>query len=267
MLGPKPKKPVEDRPLVSMLIAGTKRKIQDLMVSGRAASEDSHLSPKRKKICCADSAGTKAKNVNSQSEATGDRLRREAAEHSRQIASRENRAMKRSTSVTGSRRPHSAHVRTQLPSIRSTRVTTVSFKRKASKVGGLKAISQPVRSHVVAQYTKLASPGNDSRKSGGRPTTPNVLDPNLEEDVSLNITPASLRSASRKLGRSNPTLRRPSPNESASSRTRDLGMYTMNGLKAQRRNSTTPDDNPSAGLGADKLISVSSTRLRSTRGR
>jgi palmitoyltransferase ZDHHC9/14/18 len=235
VLGPKPKKPIEDRPLVPTLIAGTKRKVQDLMAAGRAASEDSHLSPKRRKICFEDSATTKAKNANSQSEAAGDRLRREAAEHSRQIASRQNRAMNRSKSVIGSRRPRSTHVRTQLPSIRSTRLTTVSFKRKGPKASGLKAISQPVRSHVVAQYPKMASPGTDSRASGGRPTTPKVLDSDQEEDVSLNITPASLRSASRKFGQSSLTLRKRSPTGSGSNRTRNLGMYTVSESKVQRR--------------------------------
>lgn len=118
-----------------------------------------------------------------------ERAGRVAAEHSRQIASRETRALKRSTPA-GSRAP----LRRKVPLKRSTRITKVSFQPKKSKEGALKSIKQGLRGGSRPTSYLL-----------DRPMTP--MQNESDEDCSPNITPASLRSASRKLETTTPASR------------------------------------------------------------
>lgn len=200
VLGPKPKKPVEDRSIASTIIAGTKRKFQDIMGSVRAKSEDNHASPKKRRVHIGNSAITKMKIADVVSEVARERAEREAAEHSRQIASRQNRALKRSTPIANARR---SHLRKGASSIRSTRITTVSFPRRVPKVGALKSVKQPLRG--ASQQVKSVLDSSRKSRSLDRPSTPTQSE--SEDDHSPNITPASLRSASRKSGPSTPASR------------------------------------------------------------
>ncbi|KAH8698143.1 hypothetical protein GQ44DRAFT_694189 [Phaeosphaeriaceae sp. PMI808] len=201
VLGPKPKKTVDDRSIATTIIAGTKRKLNDIMGSMRSKSTDRQMSPKKRKL---DTVLAKTKNSNVQSEAARERAEKEAAEHSRQIASRQTRALKRSTPATHSRRLQSKHLRNHLPTVKSTRVTTVSFQRKVPKPGALKAIRKPLRPHAMPRSPKSAI-DNKTLQYRGRPSTPiHSLPSDTEEDASPNITPASLRSASKKLRLADP---------------------------------------------------------------
>ncbi|KAH7079241.1 hypothetical protein BKA63DRAFT_438980 [Paraphoma chrysanthemicola] len=196
VLGPKPKKPIEA--LASALLTGTKRKFSEIMTSVRAKSEE-QMSPKKRKLYTGTSAVTKARNANVQSAVARERAEREAAEHSRQIASRQTRALKRST-VVSARRGNAKHLRNRLPTIKSTRTTTVSFQRKVQKPGALKAVKQPLHSRVPAQQTKAATKRTSRPSAQKLPATPTKRSyaADSDDDSSPNITPASLRSASRK---------------------------------------------------------------------
>ncbi|KAF2131957.1 SET domain-containing protein [Dothidotthia symphoricarpi CBS 119687] len=199
VLGPKPKKLVEERSMASAFIAGTKRKIQDVLGSGRSTSESYGNSPKRLKSYTGNSATTKAKNASAQSEAARERSEKEAVEHSRQIASRENRAMKRSVPPSGSRRSQSAFQRKSDLSFKSTRLTTVSFQRKVSKPGALRGATTSTRMHAALRRPTLALKGKKGIRPYKRPITPiksSFASVDSEDDASPNITPASLRSAS-----------------------------------------------------------------------
>jgi palmitoyltransferase ZDHHC9/14/18 len=211
VLGPKPKKPVEDRSLTSSIIAGTKRKLQDIVSSVRAKPEDSQKSPKKRKLSTTQSAPASSKGTGAQSGTARARAEQEAAEHSRQIASRQTRALKRSTPASNSRRIQSKLVRSNLPTIKSTRITTVSFKRKVPKSGALKAVKQPSHLRAVTRPTKAAPGGGRKPRLLGRPTTPTrsslEQQSDSEDDGSPNITPASLRSASKKSGLVSPAVR------------------------------------------------------------
>ncbi|KAH7405785.1 hypothetical protein DE146DRAFT_609129 [Phaeosphaeria sp. MPI-PUGE-AT-0046c] len=200
VLGPKPKKPVEDRSLASTIIAGTKRKLQDLMGSVRPKSE-AQRSPKKRKILTGTSVTTKVQNASIQSEAARERADREAAEHSRQIASRLNRALKRSTPSTTSRRGQNK--RSLI--VKSTRTATVRMP------GALKVVKHTARARALAGITKKAAPQTFKRtNSRNAPSTPRKsfrdVQPESEDDDSPNITPASLRSATRKSGLNSPAV-------------------------------------------------------------
>lgn len=210
VLGPKPKKPVEDKSIASTIIAGTKRKFQDIMGSVRAKSEDSPLSPKKRKLLAGSTALSKVKHAVDDTEVARERAEKEAAEHSRQIASRQNRALKRSTPVTSTRRAGANYLRKTLPSIKSTRITTVSFQRKVPKVGALKPVKQPAHLRGISRPTKAALGASKKARSQARPTTPTKKSRDVVSDSdedSVNITPASLRSASRKSANASPAVR------------------------------------------------------------
>jgi palmitoyltransferase ZDHHC9/14/18 len=97
VLGPKPKKPLET--FTSAFIAGSKRKFHEIVDSVRAKSEE-QMSPKKRKMDIGTAATTKARNADVKSEAAREQAERDAAEHSRQIASRQTRALKASDSST-----------------------------------------------------------------------------------------------------------------------------------------------------------------------
>jgi palmitoyltransferase ZDHHC9/14/18 len=250
VLGPKPKKPVEDRSITSTIIAGTKRKFQDIMGSVRVKSEDNQNSPKKRKLHIGKSATVKVKNADVQSEVARERAEREAAEHSRQITSRQNRALKRSTPTANARR---THLRKGLPSIRSTRITTVSFPRKMPKVGALKSVKQSSRG--ASRQVKSVFGGSGRSHSSERPSTPTQSDSG--ENDSPNITPASLRSASRKSGSTTPAsrgrLRRvESSAKSKPGQLRSLRACSTGGLRSQR---IASKDEPEKSSAATEIVS------------
>ena len=207
MLGPKPKKPIEEKSFSSALISGTKRKLQSLFGSSKAGSDSRTNSPKKRKVDMEPSLSTKAKNAVAQSKAALARAEREASEHSRQIESRGNRAMKRSTGLVP-RRARSAAGGTKATAVKVTKHTTVTFKRKALKPlakGGAKKTSN-VR--IAVKGKTLAGGGRKGVQALKRPSTPvreSSADESASEGESPNITPASLRGASGRSTHFSPT--------------------------------------------------------------
>ncbi|KAL5117655.1 hypothetical protein ACEQ8H_004403 [Pleosporales sp. CAS-2024a] len=188
VLGPKPKKPVEDKSLASTIITGTKRKLQTLLGSVRAKSEDGRASPKKRKLSAVNSVGAKSKLADQELEMERQRADKDAAERSRQVTSRQNRALKRSVPAVGR-----GALGSKVQMMRSTRITQVSFKSRVAKPGALKSVKAASRNAPRKMKSAMAS----SRTSRllGRPRTPtqSVSD----DEQSPNITPASLRSAAR----------------------------------------------------------------------
>ncbi|CAN9329512.1 unnamed protein product [Alternaria alternata] len=194
VLGPKPKKPIEEKSIASALIAGTKRKLQDLLGSRRSGSESTQSSPKKRRMLLGNSVSTKAKNALARSESARERAEREANELSRQNASRENRALKRSSSGNIDKRTRSTNSRAVQPStVIHTRRTTVTYQRKVSRPGALKKV-KPSRLQSTLKNRKALRSQRPSTPT--RDTDTDMLE--SEEDASPNIPPASLRSATRK---------------------------------------------------------------------
>ncbi|KAG9187810.1 palmitoyltransferase ZDHHC9/14/18 [Alternaria panax] len=203
VLGPKPKKPIEEKSIASTFIAGTKRKLQDLLGPRRSGSESSQSSPKKRRMLIGNSASVKAKNAFAQSESARERAEREANELSRQNASRENRALKRLNSGSLDKRTRSANEQTaQLSSVTYTQRTIVSFQRKVSRPGALKKVGKPSRLQSTLNNRKALRSHRPSTPT--RETSTEV--PGWEEDISPNITPASLRSATKKSPLTSPIL-------------------------------------------------------------
>jgi palmitoyltransferase ZDHHC9/14/18 len=152
----------------------------------------------------------KGKNTNVKSEATHGRASKEAAEHFRQIVSRQHRALKRSTPETAPRHSRSYLSRKQPPLTKSTRVTTVGFARNLRRLGTSKVIKRSIHTQVVPQHRNVVGRGKGGLQVGLRPRTPtqSSSDPSSdsEEDASPNITPASLRSASKRSTHTSPTM-------------------------------------------------------------
>ena len=254
---------------------GTKRKLQSLLGTKRSASESNQNSPKKRKILAVQAPSAKAKNRNAQSRAAQERAEDEAAKHSQQIASREDRAMKRS-SVTVSKRSRTTAVRqTKLPSVKSTRLTTVSFQRKATKPGALKPVGKSSR--VQTAIGRTAASGATKRKGippTKRPSTPTSssgADESESDHDSPNITPAALRSASRKM-LSHPQSASKLAGKTASRFDMDQDqMSPVTAADTSRLNRKNPSSAPrvmhTTGAGVKKTYHSAQSRSRSTRGR
>lgn len=208
MLGPKPKhQPNQEKSLASSLLAGTKRKLQEVFGSGTGSNSAPNSPKKRKLATIGSSAMTKAKNALAESTAARQKADQEAADHAAQIASRKDRALRRSTSMTFSSRRSKLlrkATRHSMPALSQTRKTTVNFKRRTpkalSKPGALKPIrkstgstSLPKRNAPVLKGKKRGLSASKTPKTPVRSPTPESSD-----DESPNITPASLRSAAKK---------------------------------------------------------------------
>jgi palmitoyltransferase ZDHHC9/14/18 len=196
--------------MASALITGTKRKLQDLLGSRRSGSESSQSSPKKRRTVVGNLATAKAKNASARAESARERAEREANELSRQNASRENRALKRSNSGTMDKRTRSANPSTTKQFIvKSTRRTTVSFQ-KVSKPSALNKDKKPSRLQSNLRGTSSTLNNRKTLRSQ-RPSTPDretsTEVPDSEDDASPNITPASLRSATRKSPLASPLSR------------------------------------------------------------
>lgn len=199
VLGPKPKKPAnhEERSLPSALLAGAKRKLQDVFGGGRG-SVSAPNSPKKRMMVT--SAMTKARNALAQNAAARERAERDAAAHAAQIASRESRAMQRHRALATSKRGRLLHKASTAakPTVR-TKKTVINLKRKvtvpkaAAKPGALKPVkNMPSK---TAKGPRLQKPSKTtSLLSRRRSATPE----SSSEGESPNITPASLRSANKK---------------------------------------------------------------------
>jgi palmitoyltransferase ZDHHC9/14/18 len=277
VLGPKPKKPVEERSIASALIAGAKRKLHDFLGSGRAWSESNAGSPKKRKVNTGNAVTTKAKNSNAATRAAREQAEVEAAEHSRQIASREDRAMKRGTSMKVSKRLRPGVVRrTVQGTLKSTRTTTVSLQRKVVKPGALKAVNKSARTQVAPRRASAAPNGRRGLAPSKRPSTPesesHLEDDDSDEDASPNITPASLRSAS-KDGRkrifnfdsdSQATPPRSTANRGGSRRA-DTSVYKAR--SAPQKSAPASRGLHSTGAGVSKAYHPAQSRARTMRGR
>lgn len=276
VLGPKPKKPIEEKSVTSVLIAGTKRKVQSLFGASRAGSESTPTSPKKRKVCIGDSVTAKTKNAIMESQAARERAEKEANEHWRQIASRENRAIKRSITGTGSRRARSNFVRShKSSSVKFTRHTTVSFKHNLPKPGTLKAVKKPTVLHSARARNTSALRTQKDPQASKRLSTPiqcsNAEGSHSEEETSPNITPASLRSASAKSSQLSPVNRKQMGRKESSGpgleRDRAVGALALGIPKLRHRDSSSaPRSIHKAGAGVKKLYHPAQSRSRSTRG-
>jgi palmitoyltransferase ZDHHC9/14/18 len=210
VLGPKPKKPIEEKSVASALISGTKRKLQDLLGPGRAKSESSQSSPKKRKMLSGEPITVKNRNTSLKSGSARDGAERDATELSRQIASREDRALKRSTSQTAGKPARSTKAQAAKTSaVRVTRHTTVNFQRRVPRPGAMKMVKMSSSIHSDLRRSKPTL-NKKGLRSCQRPRTPmreaDTAVSDSEESASPNITPASLRSASRKLNHISPSL-------------------------------------------------------------
>lgn len=202
MLGPKPKQQPQN--LASTLIAGTKRKLQEVFGAAQGPRSAPNSPKKRKLTAIATSTLTKAKNAIAEKAAVREKAEKEAADHAAQLASREDRALRRSASMTlSSRRSKILRKasRRSLPVLKTTRKTTVSLKHSTPKAGALKPVNKPSR---LAALVKRNAQLVKGRKRGLPPSTKIPRTPKARavfesesEDDSPNITPASLRSAAR----------------------------------------------------------------------
>lgn len=256
------------------MIAGTKRKLQSLLGAKRAKSESNPNSPKKRKILAGHAPSAKAKNASARSKAAHDRAEDDAAKLSQQIASREDRALKRSA-VSVSKRSRTTTLRqTKLPSVKSTRLTTVSFQRKATKPGALKPISKTSRVQAALGRNISSGTGRKGIPPQKRPSTPTSssgTDEPDSEDESPNITPASLRSASKKMLSHPPST----SNSAAKSTSRfDMDHDEMSPVSAtskSRLNRRIPASAPrglhQTGAGVKKTYHPAQSRSRSMRGR
>lgn len=273
VLGPKPKKPVEERSIASAFIAGTKRKLQDFLGSARARSESTADSPKKRRVL---PANPKGRSHDSTAKAAREQAEINAAEHSRQIASREDRALKRSSALTVSKklRP-TALRRTVNGSLKSTRTTTVNLQRKVAKPGALKAVSQATRLNATSRRNNSAVTGRKGLLPSRRPSTPSSASDaesdGSDEDASPNITPASLRSASkdgRKRGLNFDSDSQASPPQSSLQRNGMTRATVANGLRSTRKKLIAPSRGlHDTGSAIKKPYHPAQSRPRTMRGR
>ncbi|KAF2856561.1 hypothetical protein T440DRAFT_494398 [Plenodomus tracheiphilus IPT5] len=269
VLGPKPKKPIEEKSMVSVSLAGSKRKFSELTRVGKTGSRSSQSSPKKRKLDTTNSVTMKAQNAVIRSEVARERAERYASEHSRQIASRESRALLRSASETAAHRVRSAN----LPKIKTSTVRSkVSLIRRVPKAGGLK-FGKKTSSHQSSSVITTASLNLRKGRSGAlRPSTPTratvAESSNSSEEASPNITPASLRSASKKSARHNSISMSRSreqgqgacPKEDAS-----WSVLAKSGTRAEKADATVGIPRFAASIGSTKPSAIS--RTRGARGR
>jgi palmitoyltransferase ZDHHC9/14/18 len=209
VLGPKPKKPAnhEERSLPSALLAGAKRKLQDVFGGGRGSASAPN-SPKKRLVVT--SAMTKARNALAQNEAARERAAREAEAHAAMIASREVRAMQRQRALATSKRGRLLHKASTAakPTVRTSKKTVINLKRKvtASTTAPKRGALKPVRSlpGTAAKGSRLQKP---SKATLLVPRHRSVTPESSSEDESPNITPASLRSANKKATQSQKTIK------------------------------------------------------------
>ncbi|UPX13975.1 uncharacterized protein EKO05_0004468 [Ascochyta rabiei] len=276
VLGPKPKKLVEEKSIASALIAGTKRKLQDFLGSSRAKSESHAGSPKKRRVHIGNSGTTRVKKSDVVSKAARERAEVDAAEHSRQIASREDRALKRSSTLTISRRSRPTVLRhTTKGSLKSTRHTTVSLQRKVVRPGALKAVSKPSRMQAALRRTNAAVTGRKGLAPSRRPSTPisgsDAEDYDSDDDTSPNITPASLRSASK--GGKKPAFNSASdsqatpPRRNAKQREATHATAIDTSKSTRRKITSTSRSMHDTGAGVKKPFYPAQRRPRTMRGR
>jgi hypothetical protein len=228
-------------------LAGTKRKLGEFFGSGSSSSSAPNSPKKRKLTGERNIADIKARNAEAQSTAAQLRAKQEANDRAAQIASRKDRAMQRSAAISLSKRSRIAHkiTRHSLPVHKMSRKTTFNFQRRAPK-----AISKPAVAKRVTEVKTRTSPtkriSSESKSKGPKTPVKDLApdlesDPGSESDSSPNITPASLRSATRKLAASAPG--------SSSSRSAPL-KYTQTKLSFQ------PSKSDSASRSRDSIAIV-----------
>ncbi|KAH6620152.1 hypothetical protein C7974DRAFT_399004 [Boeremia exigua] len=273
VLGPKPKKPVEERSIASALIAGTKRKLQDFLGSARARSESTADSPRKRKMI---TGFPKARTQDDATRVAREQAEIDAAEHSRQIASRENRAMKRSSALAVPKRLRPVVMRrTANGSLKSTRTTTVNLQRKVTKPGALKAVNKSTRMYTTSRRASAAVSGRRGVPPSKRPSTPTpdseVEEDESDEDASPNITPASLRSASkdgRKRVLNFESDSQPSPPRSNTKRGEAARATVTNRLRStQQKLAVNPRSLHDTGAGVKNSYHPAQNRQRTVRGR
>lgn len=199
--------------MASSILAGTKRKVAEFFGADSASTSAPNSPKKRKFSYMANVAETKKQNALAEDNAAREKAEKKAVEEAAQQASRENRAMRRSSTMSISA-SHSKSLpkssRHSLPAATTSHKTTVDVKHGAPP-GTLKPVSKFNRISTILRG-KPPVPKAIKRQlpSGAKdpaPAEPSLSrSPSLESDNSPNITPASLRSASRKTQLTQTTL-------------------------------------------------------------
>ncbi|KAH9868240.1 hypothetical protein J1614_007312 [Plenodomus biglobosus] len=234
VLGPKPKKPVEEKSIIPVSLAGGKRKFSEITRVGKSGSRSSQSSPKKRKLNTTSTVTSKAKNASIRSEAARERAEKDASEHSRQVASRESRALMRSASESAVHHARSA----KLPKIKTSIVRSkVSFLRRAPKAGISKSVQKLSTQHSSSLGRVSSLNTRNGRRAPQRPSTPtrttDVNSSTSGDEASPNITPASLRSASKKFAQSSPMhTSRPRGQSTRQNESSTTRVVTKSGTKA-----------------------------------
>lgn len=193
------------------------------MFGSGSGSNSAHSSPKKRKLNgMAHAALTKKENALARNAAAQKKAEQDAAEQAAQKASRENRALRRSSSMTlTARRSKTLHKTTRhsLPSLLSKRQGAVTATQRTPKalarplqhkatVGSLgKRVVAGKVSKLVGTKSSVLKRNVAARKGKGAaelmtplrsPSLDDDVEMQEEEDETINITPASLRSAKRK---------------------------------------------------------------------
>jgi palmitoyltransferase ZDHHC9/14/18 len=198
------------------LLAGTKRKIS--AVFGGVGANDDSMSPKKRKLTAMQTAAiTKAQNAVAAEKAAREKAEKDAAELDAQRDSRENRAMKRLVSEQMSAKAKKVmrkgtRVSMPITKTKSTKYATVSVRRKSmpaptsskptAKVSRLTSLKEIVKRGTRLPKIRKVEPMSSSKKTRkplARSATPEEVDSEKGEEESPNITPASLRSAAKKM--------------------------------------------------------------------
>ncbi|KAF2654165.1 hypothetical protein K491DRAFT_601390 [Lophiostoma macrostomum CBS 122681] len=204
VLGPKPKhQQPQKESLATTIVAGAKRKFQDFMGMGSSSGSAPSSPKKRKTSAYANAHVIKHQNAVAEKSAAHEKAEKTKAEAAAQAASRQNRALRRSTSMilSSSRRTKVRRTRHSLPITKTSRhTTTIDYKRRTPKPGfvkpgTLKAIRKTVQRTPLA-LSKSRVSSFKTPKSQARDATPESSSESSDE--SPNITPASLRSANKK---------------------------------------------------------------------
>ena len=153
---------------MSSVFSGAKRKLQEVFGS-RKASESAPNSPKKRKLGLDNSVSTKVQNAMARKSAEREKAAKNAAEHAAQIASRKDRALKRSRSMTVTTRRSTMYrvaPRASMPNLKSARQTAVTVKRRTlTKPSSLKSVNKPGATLDYASWISLPDNNREAGKS------------------------------------------------------------------------------------------------------
>ncbi|KAF2747596.1 hypothetical protein M011DRAFT_48495 [Sporormia fimetaria CBS 119925] len=253
VLGPKPKYNPLERSFASTFLAGTKRKIAAVFGTNsvgndsRMSSPSSQPSPKKRKLApMAVAAVTKRENADARSAAEKEKMEREAKEQAEQRARREERIARRQSELVSSANAgeegKEEEKRNSMPAaIGGLTRPSLPMKRTPRAVPRPGALKQKRRDFrgLTGLLGRKRGDGETAERSVEEEEV--VEEEIVHEVMDVNITPASLRSAKKKMevmGRSS----QPSSASSAGSAKRSSGSVKSKGVKRRRTDVVNPID-------------------------